>query len=319
MMRALRTLVRVACGSVCVNLSIVFQLIALGMIWGASFMFQRITVPVIGAGMTGAGRMLLAALTLLGVLALLRKRLQWRARWRDYLIVGPVVMGVPLALFAVGARSLPAGYLAVLNATVPLFAVLIGWASSGTRPSSSKLTGVVVGVVGVAVLAKFGQLALDWRTVLGFAAALCASLLYAIGAIMAKQRYGDADPLVITAGNLIGGSLPLVPVALATAPVAVPPLGVGMALAALGILCTGVAYALYFRILRAAGVERTVTVTFIVPLFAIIWAAIFLHEPITWAAVAGCALVLFAVALIFEKVPGFARMSAPAREARCED
>ena len=292
------------------NASIFTQLVALGMIWGASFMFQRITVPVIGAGMTGAGRMILAALTLFGVLALLRKPLQWRARWRDYLIVGPIVMGVPLALFAVGARSLPAGYLAVLNATVPLFAVLIGWASTGMRPSPSKLAGVVVGVVGVAVLAKFGQVVMNWQTVTGFAAGLCAGFLYAVGAILAKQRYGDADPLVITAGNLIGGSLPLIPVALATTPSALPTPGVGAALIALGILCTGIAYALYFRILRAAGVERTVTVTFIVPLFALIWAAIFLHEPITWAAVVGCALVLFAIALIFEKIPGLARSPA---------
>ncbi|MFT3789695.1 MAG: DMT family transporter [Rudaea sp.] len=294
------------------NVSVFAQLVALGMIWGASFMFQRVTVPVIGAGLTGAGRMIFAALTLLGVLALLRKPLCWRARWRDYLLVGIIVMGLPLTCFAIAARSLPTGYLAVLNATVPLFAVLIGWINTGARPSASKLAGVVVGVAGVATLAKFGQLALDWQTALGFAAALFASLLYAVGAIMAKKRYGGADPLVVTAGNLIGGSVPLVPVALATAPVALPPAGVTAALVALGILCTGIAYALYFRILRAAGVERTVTVTFLVPLFALIWAALFLHEPITWAALAGCALVLSAVALIFEKVPGLAPASAAA-------
>ncbi len=286
------------------NASIFAQLVVLGMIWGASFMFQRITVPVIGAGMTGAGRMIFASLTLLGVLVLLRKPLQWRARWRDYVPVGIIVMGLPLTCFAVAARSLPAGYLAVLNATVPLFAVLIGWANSGTRPSASKLAGVVVGVFGVATLAKFGQLAMNWQTALGFAAALFASFLYAVGAIMAKKRYGDADPLAITAGNLIGGSIPLIPLAAATAPAALPSGGVVAALVALGILCTGIAYALYFRILRAAGVERTVTVTFLVPLFALIWAALFLHEPITGAAVAGCALVLFAVALIFELIPG---------------
>lgn len=302
------------------NPSIFAQLVVLGMIWGASFMFQRITVPVIGAGMTGAGRMIFAALTLLGVLALLRKPLQWRARWRDYLVVGVIVMGLPLTCFAVAARSLPAGYLAVLNATVPLFAVLIGWGNTGMRPSTSKLAGVVVGVAGVATLAKFGHLEMNLATALGFAAALFASFLYAVGAIMAKQRYGDADPLVITAGNLIGGSVPLVPLALATAPSALPAVNVGAALVALGILCTGIAYALYFRILRAAGVERAVTVTFLVPLFALIWAALFLGEPITGAALAGCALVLSAVALIFEKVPGLTRKPlVPAKEALCRE
>jgi drug/metabolite transporter (DMT)-like permease len=279
-------------------------LILLGMIWGCSFLFQRITVPVIGAGMTGAGRMVLAALTLVAVLILLRRPLQWRARWRDYLFVGSVVMGLPLLCFAFAAHSLPAGYLAVLNATVPMFAVLIGW-MQGTRPSSSKLAGVLVGILGVATLVKFGDLALTWQTALAFAATLAATLMYAIGAIVARKRFGSTDPLVMTAGNLIGGSLPLLPLAAATAPAVLPGAGVLGALIALGIVCTGVAYALYFSILKEAGVERATTVTFLVPLFAQLWGSLFLHEVVTWAFAIGCALVLFAVALIFERVPGF--------------
>jgi drug/metabolite transporter (DMT)-like permease len=293
------------------NLKTIVYLILLGMIWGCSFLFQRITVPVIGAGMTGAGRMVLAALTLLAVLVLLRRGLQWRARWRDYLLVGSVVMGLPLLCFAFAAHSLPAGYLAVLNATVPMFAVLIGW-FQGARPSASKLAGVFVGILGVAILVRFGDLALSWQTALAFAATLAATLMYAIGAIMARKRFGTTDPLVMTAGNLIGGSLPLLPLAAMTAPAALPTPGVVGALVALGIVCTGVAYALYFRILRDAGVERATTVTFLVPLFAQLWGALFLHEPVTWASAMGCAVVLFAVALIFERVPGIKpRTAAP--------
>jgi len=286
------------------NIRILAQLVLLGMIWGSSFLFQRITVPVIGAGATGAGRMVLAALTLLAVLLVLRRPLQWRARWRDYLLAGSIVMGLPLLCFAFAAHSLPAGYLAVLNATVPMFAVLITW-MQGTRPSSSKLAGVLVGILGVATLVEFGELALDWHTALGFAATLAASLMYAVGAILVRKRFGSADPLPVTAGNLIAGSLPLLPVAALTTPAVVPSAGVALALVALGIVCTGVAYALYFNVLREAGVERATTVTFFVPIFAQLWGALFLHEPVTWASAAGCALVLVAVALIFERVPGF--------------
>jgi len=281
----------------------IVYLVLLGAIWGCSFLFQRITVPVIGAGMTGAGRMTLAALTLIAALIVLRKPLLWRERWRDYLLVGSVVMGLPLLCFAFAAHSLPAGYLAVLNATVPMFAVLIGWFQGG-KPSASKWAGVFVGILGVATLVKFGDLAMTWQTALGFAATLAATLMYAIGAILVRKRFGSADPLVVTAGNLIAGSLPLLPLAVATAPTALPGGGVILALIALGIVCTGVAYALYFRILADAGVERATTVTFLVPLFAQLWGALFLHEPVTWASAAGCALVLFAVALIFERVPG---------------
>jgi drug/metabolite transporter (DMT)-like permease len=278
-------------------------LVLLGAIWGCSFLFQRITVPVIGAGMTGAGRMVLAALTLILALVVLRKPLLWRERWRDYLLVGSIVMGLPLLCFAFAAHSLPAGYLAVLNATVPMFAVLIAFLQGG-KPSASKWAGVFVGILGVATLVKFGDLAMTWQTVLGFGATLAATLMYAIGAILVRKRFGSADPLVITAGNLIAGSLPLLPLAAATAPAALPGGGVIAALVALGIVCTGVAYALYFRILSDAGVERATTVTFLVPLFAQLWGSLFLHEPVTWAFAGGCALVLFAVALIFERVPG---------------
>src|SRR5581483_4637508 len=157
---------------------------------------------------------------------------------------------------------------------------------------------------GVAILVRFGDLALTWQTALAFAATLAATFMYAIGAIMARKRFSDVDPMVMTAGNLIGGSLPLLPLAAATAPAVLPSAGVAAALIALGIVCTGIAYALYFNILKDAGVERATTVTFLVPLFAQIWGAVFLHEPITWASAAGCAVVLFAVALIFERVPG---------------
>ena len=288
----------------------VIYLVLLGAIWGSSFLFQRITVPEIGAGLTGAGRMALAAVTLAVAILVLGKRLDWRARWRDYLIVGSIVMGLPLLCFAFAARNLPAGYLAVLNATVPMFAVVITAFQSG-KPSLSKWAGVFVGILGVATLVKFGPLALTWQVALAFGATLCATLMYAIGAILVRKRFGSADPLATTAGNLIGGTLPLLPLAVATAPSALPSLGVALALIALGIVCTAVAYALYFRVLADAGVERATTVTFLVPLFAQLWGAVFLHEAVTWASAGGCALVLFAVALIFERVPGLKPRPVP--------
>ncbi|HEX3896827.1 MAG TPA: EamA family transporter, partial [Rudaea sp.] len=137
------------------NAKTLTQLILLSMIWGSSFMFQRITVPALGAGVTAAGRVLLAALALLALLAATGRKTDFRARWRDYLLVGIGGAALPFVAFAFAAYWLPAGYSAVLNATVPLFTVLIGWVG-GPRPSTSKLTGVVVGVVGVVTLARFG-------------------------------------------------------------------------------------------------------------------------------------------------------------------
>ena len=292
------------------NAKTVTYLIVLGMIWGGSFLFQRIIVPVIGSGVTASGRLVLAALVLVAILAATRRKLEWRRRWRDYFAVGIVGAGLPFVFFAFAAHSLPAGYSAVLNATVPLFTVLIGWAG-GTRPSGSKLAGVVVGVLGVVTLARFGEVEPGWMTVGAFVGTLAASVLYAFNARMVKARFADADPLVVAAGSMVGASLPLLPWGVASLPAQLPPTGVLLALVALGVVCTGIAYAIFYRLIQEAGSERAVTVTFLVPIFAQIWGALFIGEPITWASAGGCLLVLFAVALIFEKVPGFGRTPKP--------
>lgn len=285
-------------------------LIVLGMIWGSSFLFQRIIVPVVGSGVTAAGRLVFAALVLVAIVVVRRRSFDWRARWRDYFVVGMIGAGLPFIFFAFAAHSLPAGYSAVLNATVPLFTVLIGW-FSGTRPSASKLAGVFVGVLGVVTLARFGDVHADWMTVGAFAGTLAASVLYAFNARMVKARFAGADPLVVAAGSMIGASLPLLPWGVYSLPAQMPSAGIIACLVALGVVCTGLAYALFYRLIQEAGSERAVTVTFLVPIFAEIWGALFIGEPITWASAAGCVLVLFAVALIFERVPGFPRTPAP--------
>jgi drug/metabolite transporter (DMT)-like permease len=286
-------------------------LILLGMIWGASFLFQRIIVPAVGAGVTATGRLVLAALVLIAILAVTRRSLDWRRRWRDYFAVGIVGAGLPFICFAFAAHSLPAGYSAVLNATVPLFTVVIGWAG-GVRPSASKLAGVFVGVLGVITLARFGDVDMNWTTIAAFVATLAASVMYAFNARMVKKRFAGADPLVVAAGSMIGASLPLLPWGVWSVPAAIPSSGVLLALLALGVICTGIAYAIFYRLIQEAGSERAVTVTFLVPIFAQAWGALFIGEPITWASAIGCALVLLAVALIFERVPGFARTAARA-------
>lgn len=296
------------------NLAVVVRLVMLGMIWGASFLFQRISVPVVGAGMTAAARMIFGALTLIALLAVLRKPLEWRHNWRNYLFVGFTATTLPFLLFAFAAYYLPAGYIAVLNATVPMFTVLLA-SFAGTRASLSKWLGVVVGFLGVFTLARFGTVSMSVQVGLAFVGLLVASLSYAFTARAVQERFKGVDPLIVAAGNMIGGTLPLLPVAAYTWPAQTPSFAVLGSLVVLGVVCTGLAYALHFQNIREAGSERAVTVTFLVPLFALLWGALFLGEAITWASVLGCGLVLVAVALIFEWVPGIARRAVPVTPA----
>lgn len=292
------------------SIASLMRLILLGMIWGASFLFQRITVPVVGAPFTAAMRLALAAVMLVVLLRLLGKSLNLRAQWRDWLLLGTINSAVPFLCFALAARHLPAGYLAVINATVPLLTVLFIWLLLRSRPSVSKLVGVLVGLVGVAVLARYGSVALTPATLGAFALALTAAALYAFSALYIRRRHADSDPLVLAGASQLGAAFVLAPLGLWYLPAVMPDMSVVLSLLMLGLVCTGLAYALYFRLLSDIGSEKAVSNTFLVPVFAQIWGALFLQEHLTLAGAIGFALVLLAVALVLEVVPW--RRRAPA-------
>lgn len=289
---------------------IVWRLLLLAMIWGSSFLFQRVAVPEVGTGVTAGGRIALAAVALWLLLAALRRPLEWRRHWREYVICGALNSALPFVCFAFAAKYLPAGYSAVLNAMVPMFTVLLAWATTKLRPSISKLAGVVLGLLGVGVLARFGAVAPSAATVAAFAAGLVAALCYALAALRMRAEFRDNDPLAVATGTQIGSTFLLLPWLVATFPTSLPSQAALGALLMLGLVCTALAYALYFWLLRDAGSERAVTVTLLVPVFAQLWGLVFLHEPIGTASLVGLGLVLLAMALVFE------RLRWPRRRAR---
>ncbi len=283
------------------NASIIARLLALGAIWGVSFALQRVAVPSMGTTLVAFGRLVLAAVALLLLIKALGRPLNWRQRWRDYLLVGALSSAVPFWMFAYAAGHLPAGYSAILNATTPMFTVLLAW-HAGTRPSLSKFVGVIVGVVGVGLIAGFGAVQLNLESSLAFGAGLIAALMYAFAAFATRKRFAGTDPFVVAAGSVSASTILLSPLALRDLGTLAHVSGEAwLAITILGLVCTGAAYMLYFGLLRDAGAERATTVTLLVPMFALGWAFVLLHEPIAWRDVAGCALVLFAVSLVFEK------------------
>lgn len=281
--------------------SALFQLVLLAMIWGASFLFQRIAVPELGPNIIAFSRLLLGALVLALFALLLRKPLLLKQNGRDYLRIGLFNSALPFWLFAFSSISLPAGVNAVLNAMVPLFAVLLQWVR-GSRPSREKMTGVLMGIVGVCLIVGFGGIPLTFMSMAGFFAGLLAAACYAWSAVEIRSTFADTDPMVVATGSLIGSSLLLLPTLFIAAPRSPWDGAAWMAVLPLGILCTGLAYALYFRLLRDIGSTYAVMVTLLVPIFALLWGVLFLSEHPTWVNLLGTALVLFSMALILEKI-----------------
>ena len=276
------------------------DLLVLGALWGASFLFMRLGAPEFGALPTAALRVAVASLFLLPLLCW-RGQVGELARWgRPALVIGVFSSGLPFALFAFALIHLSSGLAAVLNATVPMFGALVAWAWLGERPERARLLGLVIGFAGVALLAgrsvglQPGSASLaPWAML----ACLGACLSYGVSASAARRYLQGAPALVTATASQIGATLVLALPALWWWPEHNPSLRAWLALVALGVLCTGLAYVLFFRLIARAGPQRALTVTFLVPVFAVAYGAVFLREPITPWMLMCAAIIVCGVAL----------------------
>ena len=273
------------------------RLLVLAAIWGGSFLFMRVAVPVLGPAQLIAWRVILAALFLAGVALLQRRRLGVGAHWRHYLILGACNSALPFLLFAFAAQTLSASLLSILNATAPIWAALIASLSSRRLPAPGVALGLILGVTGVAVLASFDAVMLQPGASLALAAGLAASLSYGIASTYAKS-VRNVDAFANAHGSMWAATLLLVP-AMPFFPMhAAPGAGVVAAVIGLGVICSGVAYLLYFRLIADLGAASALTVTFLIPVFGVLWGSVFLGEHVGWYTFAGSLIVVAGTALV---------------------
>lgn len=292
------------------NTTNLIRLFVLAAIWGGSFLFLRIAVPVLGPAYLIEYRVASAALFLLVVGLVLRKKLALRNHWRHYLILGFFNSALPFFLFAFAARTLSASLLTVLNATAPMWGALLGaiWTRSAVTPRSA--AGLALGTLGVALLVGFDHVSARPGAGIAIAAALVGAICYGIASLYAKfarkvDAFSNAHGSMWAAALL---TLPLLPWFPAPG---TPTIGILGATLALGIVCSGIAYIIYFKLIEEIGTTSALTVTFLTPAFGILWGALFLGEVIGWYTIVGAAIVLLGTALVtgFIKGPGERRES----------
>jgi drug/metabolite transporter (DMT)-like permease len=281
-------------------------LLVLGAVWGAAFLFTRIAVPEFGPLAMVEVRVTLAALVLLAMVAARRQLGEFRGRWIPLTIIGALNTAVPFVLFAYATRTVPAGFAAVLNATVPLFGAVLGLTifREGLKPA--RAVGLTMGFAGVWVLVST-DLQIDGSTS-AILAALAASSMYALSAHLTRRLLPGMPSLVIAAGSLVASVALLALPAVLTWPNTMPSNAAWMAVAALSLLGTALGYVLYFKLLERAGATGAMAVTYLIPLFGMIWGVLFLHEAVTPQMLIGCASILAGVAvttgvLSFKKKP----------------
>ncbi|MCQ2047236.1 DMT family permease [Stutzerimonas stutzeri] len=287
-----------------------FRLLALAAIWGASFLFLRIIAPVLGTFPTAFFRVLLATAGLLVILLLLRTRWDFRGKLGLCLMLGVINSGLPFALYSVAAQLVPAGYSAIFNATTPMMGVLIGALFFAEELTLAKIIGVFSGLGGVALLMRIGPVPFDTELLLGALACLGATACYGFGGFLTRRWINQGEGLdseVVAFGSQLGAALCLLPL-FGLSLLNAPPVNWGdstvwLSLLGLGLVCTAFAYILYFRLLADIGPVKTLTVTFLIPPFGVLWGVIFLDEPLSWAYVQGGALIALALWLILRQAP----------------
>jgi drug/metabolite transporter (DMT)-like permease len=279
-----------------------FTLLTLAALWGASFLFMRVAAPEFGPIPLIALRVTLAALALLPLL-LTRPRTPASATMRvpvaPMFLLGITNSALPFTLFAYATLSLSAGLTAILNATAPFFTAIIAalWLRDPLiRP---RALGLIIGFAGV-ILVVWGRVSFKpgaASTGLAVLAGLTAALCYGFAANYTKRRFTGIDPLRLATYSQATAAIALLPLALFFRPATLPSTKSWAMLAALAVLSTALAYVLYFRLIAALGPARAVTVTFLIPVFAMIWGMIFLQERITLQMIAGTALILSGIAI----------------------
>jgi len=273
------------------------DLVALGFLWGASFLFMRIAGPEFGAFALVEVRVAIATLVLLPILIARGQGSELTENWIPLGILGIHNTALPFVLFTWATLYLSAGTSAILNATAPIFTAIIAWVWIGEKMTIGRIIGLLVGTVGVWLLVSDKVETSMGNTTLAVIAALGGSLLYGIAGNFTRRYASHIKPLAVAAGSQVSATLVLLPVAVLTWPdTSISPTAWAAAIT-MGLFSTALAYILYFRLIANTGPTNAITVTYLIPLFAMLLGAVVIDEPITGAMVVGCAVILLGTAL----------------------
>jgi drug/metabolite transporter (DMT)-like permease len=274
------------------------RLILLAAIWGGSYALLRLVAPVLGGIGTMWTRIAVGGVAMLLIAFVLSGNLEWRRwKWR-YLIVGIFNTALPFALISWAMARLPAGYGAILNAAAPFFTVFFSYAILKERLGKPQWLGMLLGVAGIGAIVRLGPVQVTPEVLTAIAACIAATASYGFINVYTKKYLAGAPPMGVAAGSLVLPAVLLTPMGIAVLPDAWPSATVVSGVVVLGVVCSAVAYLLYFRLIAEAGPTRAVSVTFLVPVFGALWGAIFFGEAITLPMMGGAALVLVGVGLV---------------------
>jgi drug/metabolite transporter (DMT)-like permease len=281
----------------------VAQLLALALVWGGAYLFMRASAPAFGAAPMAFLRMLLGSALVLLPLMIWRTGLRpLLLHWRQLTVMGVAFTALPFLGLGFAALSISAGMLAILQSAAPLFAALVARIWLGETIGRRRALGLAIGFAGV-VLLVWDKVGIREDAGVAVLVTLLVTALWGVSSNYARVKMRGIDPIVSAAGSIGIAAVVLLPIAVATWPVQMPPTRAWLEVLFLGIAASGLGFVLYFRLLAQVGAVRATSVTFLNPIVAMASAAVYLGEPITLRMLAGCAIVLTGTALTLGLLP----------------
>lgn len=274
------------------------RLVALGAMWGGSYLFMRVAVPHLGPAWMIELRVLLAGLMLLAFMHAAGRVSDWRRHWRPWLFVSVVGTAVPFMLIAEALRTIDASTAAILNALVPLFTTIVAAIWIGEGITVPKAAGIALSIAGTAVLVGWTPQPMSARELAAASMSVAATMLYGINIVFSRVHLREAAPVATSAYTLLLAGAVLAPFMPLDRSFSAVPWSAWLALAGLAIVSTTVAFIYYYRLIADIGAVKASTVTLLVPVFGMVWGVAFLGEPLTPGRVVGCAITVFGCALI---------------------
>jgi drug/metabolite transporter (DMT)-like permease len=276
----------------------IVDLVLLAAVWGASFLFMRMGAPEFGPIALVQLRLLIAAMFLLPILKLRVGFAELPQNWKPLTILGFLNSAIPFLLLTYSTLYVTAGFSSIFNATAPLWGALVAWVWLSERLSSIGVVGLIVGFLGVAVLAGDADNLASPGSALAVITAIGGAFFYGIGANYARRYTKHLNSLSVATGSMLFPAIILAPLAIVYWPDAQPSARAWVAVVAMGIASTGFAYILYFRLIANVGPAKAISVAYLIPAFAVIWGALILDETVTSLMIIGCLVIFLGTALV---------------------
>jgi drug/metabolite transporter (DMT)-like permease len=276
------------------------RLLALAAMWSLQYLFMRVAVPELGTWITAEMRSLASALFLLAFAAATGLQVKFLAHRRTYIRVSLTNNVFPFVCFAFAAGYLPAGYLSIINGTVPMWTALFAAWILKERLGGRHLVAFVLGIAGVAMIVNLGPVVLDARVLLAAIVGLLGAASWGWAGVIIKQHTGEVPAIALAAGSITVSTVLLAPAWVQAPAMTWSLVGTGSAIA-LGLVCSGIAYLAFFTLVRDIGPSRTLSVGFLIPVLGVFWGWLLLDEAVTLSMFVGGAMVLAALGLMLHR------------------